>query len=55
MCSSQPRNPHDDKLVLSKHDAIFPDDNEVSHGSVLCVVGLFPLVAVVAGCKQCGG
>ena len=26
----QPRNPHDDKLVLNKHGSIFPQDTEVS-------------------------
>ena len=28
--SLQPRNPHDDRLVLNKHGSIYPQDTEVS-------------------------
>ena len=32
----QPRNPHDDKLVLNKHSSVFPQEPEVC----VCVCGV---------------
>lgn len=40
----QPRNPHDDRLVMSKHSIIYPKEGEVStkHSSKLTIGnGLF--------------
>ena len=40
--SLQPRNPHDDRLVLNKHGSIYPQDTEVSGNSRTLTCTLFP-------------